>query len=515
MAAKSQFKNLSGFNKEKDKSGGIFGQAVISDINDDEEKYLFERIDIEDIICDEKTEYDDDLYESVKQSGIVSPIWLSFDYVDAEKAGRKYKKKTGKYHIIDGNKRVAAANKILSKEDNSRLRKLQALILPIDTSEAEIEEIKKTVRAKENQNRSTVDLISIVNSSKGAQITYGYKYENADIPFDLIHERDNKYPATEAEIEALADSIYKYGLFQDIMVLPEVNQDTMQVTYRLEAGHKRRKAIKLLLDKAKAGQLEKGKTIIANYSKIPAKILPLGATNEQIEAVYNESNIHSRKMTTDSFFAHLSYFSSYVIDENTKDEYEKYLIPKIPTSRKEYLTFIENVSINALIPRVQGELKKLGFADWKNRKMTQYLNIYYFGCDKLKDMCIELTQHPDKRQPITLGDMAWIATTFKDWDKRGQQEDVIEKALQDKTYIPSIKDKTVSKTRTVRYTSQQVAKKILKDSQSLENVAFAEIVDSVSAKEDYDKILKSIGNMKNSLKKIEKRFKELSEEQDK
>lgn len=513
MAAKSQFKNLSGFTREKENSSNIFGQTIIGDIPEDDfnEKYMYEIVKLEDIILDEVIDVDDKLYQSIKTAGVVNPIWLSFDYIMAEKAGREYKKKTGKYRILDGNKRVAAANKIIAEGGHDRLKNIQALILPIKTSEEEIENIKQMLHTEENQNRSTSDLISVVNSSKGAQITYGYRYENADIPFDLIYERDNKYPATESEIESLANSIYKYGLFQDIMVLPEVNPDTMEVIYRLEAGHKRRKAIKLLLDKARAGQLENGASIIANYSSVPAKLLPMGATKEQIEAVYNESNIHSRKMTTDSFFAHLSYFSSIEKDANATNEFDKYIIPKVPTTEEEYKAFIGNVKISYLIPDLQQELKKLGFADWKNRKMTQYLNIYFFGCDKLKEMCVEMTQHPDKKPPIILADMEWIAITYKGFDEREKQEEIIEKALEDKAYLVALKGTTkVQKSRTKKVTTQYVAKKVISEVNTWSGLLNADIEEVKTVKDDYEKIITGISDMKKMINKFEKRIKELN-----
>lgn len=491
MAGK-KFKNLESF-QNKDTGTSILGDMLVDDgalhMENQEDTYAFEKIAVEQIILEEDIEIDETLRTDILDI-MVNPVILSYDYTQEVKAGFPYRKKTGKYHIVDGKKRVAAYK--AAYEENEKYQKISALVLPIDTEEEAIQKIKE--KSNHSHTVSSYEMVDEVRLSENKEISYGYLYEQARIPVEKLVERDNKYAIADDEVEALSESIYRYGLFHDIMVLPKYDENG-NILYEIQAGHKRTRAIRLLLAKAKAKQLVNGLQIIENYSKIPAKLLPLGATKEQIDAVYNESNIIGRHLNTDAIFAHLDYFKC---------------VPSIPQTKEQYDNFRKTQSISAIASDVQQEFKKVGFRDWKSRKTAGYLNIYYFGSEALKKLCVEATQSKDGKPPISIKDLEWIATVYKGFDEKGMQDEIIEKALHDKSYIPALKAKTkIKKNKTLKLTSKDAAKRVILDKESWLKLVNADIEMLKDSAGDFEKILAHTKEIKKSITAFEKRIAEL------
>lgn len=480
-----KFKNLKGFNGKDSQTSSIFGNLTegISDLEQEEKSYVLEKIDVDKINLGEKNIEIDENFRKDILDLMVNPIIVSYEFTMEEKAGFPYKKKTGKYNIVSGFKRV----KVYKESSEEKHKKINALVIPIDTSPEEVEIIR--LKAQKEQQLSSTDVIYDVRTTENKEITYGYLYENIKIDVEKLIERDNKYAIVDDEVEALAESIYRYGLFHDIMVLPSIDKSG-NIIYEIQAGHKRTRAIKLLLAKARSGQLVNGKQIIDNYSSIPAKLLPLGATLEQINAVYNESNILSRHLSVDAIFAHMDYFKC---------------VPAVPKTQAEYDTFRGGKSINSIANDVQAEFKKIGLMDWKSRKTAGYLNIYFFGSDKLKELCVKATQDKNGNPIINIKDLEWIATTYKGFNEKNKQDEILENVLKDKNYLINLKGTArLKKSKTMKITTKEIVKKVALDKASWDNLNNANIETLKDSVEDIEKIKHLIKETKKSISQFEK-----------
>ena len=435
-------------------------------------------------------EYPAFLYNSIKNERLVNPVILRYGYTIEEVGGVKIRKKTGRYRIVDGNKRVAIYNQLFNeataKNNDEEVRKyasVPALILPLNVSDEEVLNIIRTT--SENKSVSTKNVIKDITETKNEEITYCYRYEMAEIELEKIVERDNKYKFTTSEIDELEKSIYHAGLMQPIILLPIINSRTMEVEYEIEAGHKRTTAIRQLIQHAKDGKYSNGELVLQAYKTIPSLLIPMGATPEQVEKVYNDTNILSRHMSTDDVFQHISFF----------DE-----MPSRPTTKIEYVEFKEKkYRIERLANILQNKFKALGFSDWKNRKAKVFLNIYYYGSDK----CLEAFNNLEKYD-LTQKDIEWIVTTYKDFNERKKQDEILEKAINDKTYLLQLKEEKVVKRTPQQIKLRKVTENIIKQKSVFDKMVVTPF-DLTKASE------KDVQNAKKTLLELEKSIKEMKE----
>lgn len=115
--------------------------------------------------------------------------------------------------------------------------------------------------------------------------------------------------------------------------------------YEIVAGERRYTAYCNLFQKA---QEENNKNNIERYEKIKCLILPLGATDEEIQAIYADTNFLARPITIDEVFANFDA----ILDSNE--------MPKDVANKAKY---------------VKEQLKDIGF-DWGLTKIKEYLAIY-------------------------------------------------------------------------------------------------------------------------------------------
>lgn len=161
-------------------------------------------------------------------------------------------------------------------------------------------------------------------------------YELIDL--NLITKRKkNKFELSN--IESLAQSIDKVRLAQPILLknlqhtytIHEDGEETSYLTkkqFEIVSGHRRYAAYQYLYTKYKeANDLLN----MDKYSKIPALILPFGATQEEIDELYESTNLESRQLKTVDLLRHVSY---YLNEIDKKDIEEKLVNPKFRGTNK-------------------------------------------------------------------------------------------------------------------------------------------------------------------------------------
>lgn len=482
---KSNHTTKSVFNREM--FGGIANAAGIVPKTED---YTYLSVELGSINFT-PVSYPSFLYDSIKNGRLVNPIILSYEYEIRIRGGREYREKTGRYNIVDGNARVTIFSQLfqeaLAASDEKAMTKygsIPALLLPLNISDEEIESIKNT--SNEDKSIGTGRVIKDITETKQEQVTYCYKYEMAEIPLEKIVERDeNKYKFTQSEIDELEKSIYHAGLMQPIMLLPIINSRTMEVEYEIEAGHKRTAAIRQLVKHAQEGRYENGEFILQSYATIPSLLIPMGATAKQVEQIYNDTNLLSRHMTTDDVFEHIRYFEE---------------LPSRPKTKKEYVDFKEKkYRIAQLSKVVQEKFKALGFSDWKNRKTSLFLTIYYYGSDK----CLEFIQSGET-QGLTLRDIEWIVRAHQDFNERKKQDEILERAMQDKTYLLQLMDEKIIRKTPKSIKIRKVTETVLKEKALLDKI-------TVTPFDLKNATMEDIKNAKKIVIQVEKTLKDLKD----
>lgn len=435
-------------------------------------------INLDDIDIETNTEkYDDKLKESVKER-LVTPIILSQIYEEKEKGGRKFRAKTGRYQIIDGNKRVNIYNDL--KINDIKYNQILSLVLPLDTNEEDLNAIKNIIN-NYSTTKTEDDIVTIIGKTSDQEIEYCYTYELAQVDINLISERDNKYPMRESEIMELAKSILNVGLIQPIVLLPYLDEDGYTIKYQIQAGHKRMRAIRQLLEDARQLKytIEIREKIRETFKTVPALLIPMGAKKAQVEKVYHDTNLLSRHLTTDEILIHLDYFEE---------------LPPRPHTEQEYYNFIsKKYRISRLVSTTQLKFKMLGFSDWKNTKTTSYLNIYYYGSDKLLEAAKDLSSHK-----LTLKDLTWIATKYKEFYQRKQQDELLDKVLHDRSLLLEIIDGESSYKINKKYSSTQVKSMMVKEKIKLQKL----FINSANIVKKTDKDREEIVNLVEQMEEI-------------
>lgn len=457
------------------------------------EDYKYDSVNVEDLII-ENVEYERWLYNSLKDDRMVQPIILSYDFVEKEKAGRKYREKTGKYRIIDGKKRALIWKKLYEEandeESKRKYETIHALILPLSIENEQLNKIISIVA--EDKANAVTSVMRDVTETQNESITYCYRYEMQDIELDKIIERENKYTILQSEVDELEKSIFHLGLMQPIIVLPVLDTRSMSVRYEIQAGHKRTRAIRQLVEHAKKNYYPNHKDfILEQYKTVPALIIPMGTSAEDVEKVYNETNLLSRHMTSEDVFTHISYFED---------------LPSRPNNKEDYINFKNGgYTIKDLSKVVQERFKRLGFKDWKNSKTTYFLNVYYYGSDKALEMFTDLEHYN-----LTQKELYWIVLQNKDFNERKKQDEIIDKSLEDKSYLIELMNKNkVRRNSSKGIKIKKLSENLLKQKEFYEKMCNTEIEKderSKNVEQDIEKIKEILLSTKKYMDELEKKI---------
>lgn len=461
---------------------GIFQEGIGGESNTENEQnyqYTFVEIDLINT-TEENIEYPNALKQSVEER-MIQPVILSQDYVLKERGGRKFKSKNGRYNIVDGNKRID----ILKKKG---VEKVQSLVLPLDVTQEEIDKIKETTNNDKQEGFQKV--VKDVTETLDEEITYCYRYESINVDMEDVVERENKYAMRQSEIDELEHSIYNLGLLQPIVVLPIMNPKTMKVQYEIQSGHKRTRAIRQLIKHAQEGLYPGNKEVILeSFKTIPALLIPMGSDPKDVEKIYHETNMLSRHMTVDDCFKVIESFD---------------FLPSRPTTKEEYNHFKEEYPVmNGLVLKTQDKLKRYGFQDWKSGKTAKFLNVYYFGSDMAIDVFTNISDYNLNQKEVY-----WIVLTYKDFNEREKQDQIIKDAIEDKSTLRDLMaEKTVRRNRT-DYTVKKVSEGLTRQKGTFEKY-IAQSLSGTANQDEKDRAKKLINETRALLIKLEQAIDEV------
>jgi hypothetical protein len=371
-------------------------------------KTKIEHINIDDIILPDTVKEDPQTTESIRIHGQIFPVLLRHQTIEEEKFGAKVRVKTGKYLVMDKGEIVAGLRSLYAVSKEEKYQYCMSMVISEAATEEEIEEIRKAATSGE----ATKSIQEIVEGSTNLEVNLQHDFEEVYLrPEDLRFEY-NTFTYTDAEIDMLADSIVTYGMWDLPLVLPYLSKG--KILYRIIAGHKRIKSVLKAKENARNNIYPNSEEVLRKLSKIKVRLLPLGATKEQVDAVHEYSNLMRRQLSIGDALTHIGTIKQ---------------LPPVPTTEEEYKQFTTEYSIRRLVEKTESYFKALGFSDWKDRKTSRFLTVYYYGCDRLKDVW----KLP--KPPLTQKEMVWIATTYKGFGQREEQADVVEKALENKNYL--------------------------------------------------------------------------------
>lgn len=478
MAAGQQKEHNSVFGKN------IFPGSVKQVANDNESKYIRGNVSLEDIIIPDDIDVSgiaSDLKSSILEY-VVSPIILKQEFVESERAGRKFRKKTGKYLILDGHKRA----KLYQDAGRSEIF---SLILPLDiTPEDEAKFVGEV------KNSGVEKAVEVVETTTDGEITNCYRYEIQNIDEEKLEERDNRYSILDSEVEALADSILSVGLLQPIVVLPELDSKS-QLHYVIQAGHKRVKAIRKLKNDCQNPDSRfyvYKETILDKFKTVPALIIPSGATQQEIEQIYNETNLLSRHMTAEDVFAHIACIGP---------EFKR------PETQKDFDEFIaRGKSMNKYVADAQNYFKKLGFKDWANSKTAYFLNVHFYGSDKaieLFERCGDVKLKKEDAPTLTQKEVYWVVIHNNNFTDRVKQDEILEAALQDKTTLIQLMSETTPTRNTKSVKVKKLNQNIAKQKATFEKMIHTPIDRIKNDADDLEKTKVLLQETREVLKKFE------------
>ena len=138
------------------------------------------------------------------------------------------------------------------------------------------------------------------NDRKLEEVTF-YKTRNIDIDKIEIY-KDNHF--RELDTTELEESIDQVGLLSPVVLITKKREDNSEY-YETIAGSRRLTAVRNLLERALENNDKKR---IEKYSKIFSIVLPLGATEEEIQRVYTDTNLLHRPPTLKEIFQHIDTF---------------------------------------------------------------------------------------------------------------------------------------------------------------------------------------------------------------
>ena len=223
-------------------------------------------------------------------------------------------------------------------------------------------------------------------------------------------------------------------------------------------------------------------------------MIPMGSDKKDIEDIYNQTNMLARHMTVEDCFKVIESFEN---------------IPSRPTTKEEFTHFKEmGYSLSSLVAEVQSQLKRLGFKDWKNTKTSMFLNIYYYGSDKAREVFTNIDQYS-----INQKDVYWIVTTYKDFNERTMQDEILEESLKNRSYLKQLKAE-----KTVRRNRSEVTIKNVSDSLISQRNIFEKYIKTTisgyASQDEKDTARKLINETRRILVQLEKAIENIQEEEE-
>ena len=215
----------------------------------------------------------------------------------------------------------------------------------------------------------------------------------------------------------------------------------------------------------------------------------MGSSDEDVEDIYNQTNMLSRHMTVEDCFKVIESFSC---------------LPSRPTTKEEFVHFKETTkSINILVKMVQDEMRKIGFQDWKNTKTSKFLNVYFYGSDK----AIELFTHPED-SAVNQKDIYWIVIQNKDFVERKKQDELLKLAQDDKEEFESYKNDNGTSRKIYEFTTKKVMSTLRKQKSEYDKIKDNVITDKPSEEQKVE-IKRLINETRMSLMSLEQKLSEI------
>ena len=448
----------------------------------------FEHIAIGDIITSKvviEPEEQKELESFLLEHGQIMPVLVRPITKESKKFGAVVLENTGKYEPVVNEKIARSMQDLYNKTGEDRFSLCQAMVVSPSVSEEEIEQIKEEIQSDKSEKKLSPSQIAKLTKDK--QIDMLYDFEEVYIEPEKLLDEYNNFDYTEDEIHMLADSILHFGMWELPLILPYISSDKEgknQVKYRIIAGHKRISAVRYLK------QTINDQEALNKLQKIKVRLLPLGSTKEQIDAVHEFSNLMRRQLTPEQGLDHIQMVKG---------------LPPIPTSEEEYEMLINGDSMTSLSAKVEAFFKALGWNNWSNRKTARYLSVYYFGCDRLKE------EWKNKDCPLNQTQLVWIATEYKSFDQKLKQEEVLERSLEDNTYLIDLMSQN-KKTRIAKDSVpvNKVYNKLTTQSRQLVKFINADL-DKPKNEKEQKKIQSSIRELKYWIKELEEKYKKLDQ----
>lgn len=180
------------------------------------------------------------------------------------------------------------------------------------------------------------------------------------INIDSVHDNEKNTFSVD-HLVMLIESIRARGILQPLVVMPLKNESGLpNGEYEIKSGSRRFAAVNEIRRQA---QLAGDEDENHRFDMIPCKILPMGATEEEIEAVVVETNTTARQITVADVFKNFD-----VIFAKDEDGCYKYLPEKGGTTKN-----------------ITSMLQEMGF-NYQKSSVNEYVKIYFASEPRLKDL---------------------------------------------------------------------------------------------------------------------------------
>lgn len=412
--------------------------------------------------------------EFLKKHGQIQPLIVIPETEEKERFGTIVQSKTGSYRLIDGQRQYQALCELLEETKKKEYALSQAIVLSSDISLQEQQEIIQQLKAERER---TVE--ETIQTTQGKEIELCYDFEEVRLRPEELQFEYNTFQFTQEEVEALSESILRFGMWDLPLILPKIEEG--QLKYQIIAGHKRITAVLLIKEKARNQEYPgDNEEILQRLETIKVRLLPLGATQQQIEAVHEYSNLMRRQLTVEQGLQHINMIPS---------------LPPVPQSQEEYDQFVENYSIQSLVRLTESYFKGLGWNNWKDRKTNRFLTVYYFGCEQAKE------EFAKEHSAINQKNLLWIVTHYKNFDEREEQAYVLQRSLEDPTYLEEKKSYATQKRKqAIGNNYETIQKTLIRQREQIRKWLINGIH---TTPDENEKIRKTIDELKSEIEKLE------------
>lgn len=303
-----------------------------------------------------------------------------------------------------------------------------------------------------------------------------------DIPISIIRNREiNKFIV--GDIEELAESIYKNGLQQPIVVRQNINEDK-QINYVVSIGHRRLAAYKLLFQKY-------GK----QYEYISAKVLTSDEELKENE-IYLESNSQTRKLTVFEALANFSPEEMSFEDEKFKNKYLDYMKKMNEYNEKE--DKFNDTSLHKYLVRLIADVYP--GMEVSEATVRKYMPLCSKASDKLKEAVY------NDRVPVRKA-IEYCAFTQEEQDR------IINSSDMDKEYTIIVfehkKKNKIGKQPDIKKSDDQVLQNIIKDVKHISEAIIKQVdqASKLDVKKENNKNIKTLLSLKKAIEEFKNNIK--------